>query len=61
MFGVKGGCLFCIDSSLHGMNTAILVQSWSVIVRVESYPCDLGSLVMKSKATVSNSMASGVG
>src|SRR6266704_952752 len=47
--------------SLHGMNTAALVQSWSVMVSIESYPCDIGSLVIKSTATVSNGIASRVG
>ena len=48
-------------SSVQGINCAILVQSWSVIVRIESYPCDTGSFVMKSRATVSNGRASGLG
>src|SRR6266571_8154839 len=47
--------------SLHGMNIAALVQSWSVTVSIESYPCEMGSLVMKSRATVSNGIASRVG
>ncbi|SRR6266702_3023286 len=47
--------------SLQGMNTAAFVQSWSVMVRIESYPCDIGSLVMKSSAIVSNGIASSVG
>src|SRR6266571_5445213 len=47
--------------SLHGMNIAALVQSWSVMVSIELYPCEIGSLVMKSKATVSNGIASRVG
>src|SRR6266704_6814183 len=47
--------------SLQGINTAALVQSWSVTVSIESYPCETGSLVMKSKATVSNGIASCVG
>src|SRR6266702_3814563 len=47
--------------SLHGMNTAAFVQSWLVTVSIESYPCEVSSLVMKSKATVSNSIASRVG
>ena len=37
---------------LHGKNSAALVQSWSVIVRIVSYPPLLGSLVIKSRAIV---------
>ena len=48
-------------SSVQGMNCAILVQSWSVIVNMESYPCDTGSFVMKSSTIVSNGSASGFG
>ncbi len=47
--------------SLHGMNTAALVQLWSVMVSIESYPCEIGSLVMKLSATVSNGIASCMG
>src|SRR6266702_6090907 len=47
--------------SLQGMNTAALVQSWSVTVSIKSYPCEMGNLVMKSKATVSNGIALCVG
>src|SRR6266702_914522 len=47
--------------SLHRMNTVAFVQSWSVMVSIESYPCEIGSLVMKSSVTVSNSIASRVG
>jgi len=47
-----------IITSLHGMNRATLLQSWSVMVSIESYPCDRGSLVMKSSATVLNGIAS---
>ena len=47
--------------SLQGMNTAAFVQSWSVTVSIESHPCEVGSLVMKSSAIVSNGIASGVG
>src|SRR6266702_3677833 len=43
--------------SLHGMNTAAFMQSWSVTVSIESYPWETGSLVMKSSATVSNGIA----
>ena len=45
-------------SSRHGMNMNTLEQSWSVIVRMESYPSDSGSLVIKSMATTSNGVAS---
>ena len=48
-------------SLLHGIKTATLVQSWSVTVRMELYPCDSGNLVIKSIATVSNGVASGFG
>jgi hypothetical protein len=48
-------------SLLHGMKTAALVQSWSVMVRIESYPCDGGSLVMKSRVTVLKGIALGFG
>ncbi len=48
-------------SSLHGMKMAALVQSWSVTVRIASYPFEQGSLVMKSRAIVSNGRASGFG
>src|ERR1700761_8655339 len=48
-------------SSVQGINCAILVQSWSVIGRMESYPCETGSLVMKSSAIVSKGRASGLG
>ena len=47
--------------SLHGMNTAAFVQSWSVTVSIELYPCEIGSLVMKSSVTVSNGIALDVG
>ena len=50
-----------VISSLQGINTDALVQLWSVTVRRESYPWDLGSLVMKSNAIVSNGSASGRG
>ena len=46
-------------SSLHGMNIAPFEQSWSTIVRIESYSPDLGSLVMKSKEIRSKGLASG--
>jgi len=43
--------------SLQGMNIAALVQSWSVTVSIESYPCEIGNLVMKSRVTVLNGIA----
>src|SRR3984885_4357191 len=50
-----------VMASLHGMNSAALVQSWSVTVRIESYPWDGGNFVMKSTAIISNGAASGFG
>src|SRR6266702_740214 len=47
--------------SLHGMKSAALVQSWSVTVSMESYPCETGNLVMKLSVTVSKGIASCVG
>jgi hypothetical protein len=47
-------------SSMHGMRMVAFEQSWSVTVRMESYPCDTGNLVMKSTATVSKGVASGL-
>src|SRR6266571_1515647 len=47
--------------SRQGMNTAAFVQSWSTMVSIESYPCDMGNLVIKSSATVSKGIASGLG
>src|SRR6266702_6359045 len=47
--------------SLQGMNTAALVQSWYVMVSIESYPCETGNLVIKSRATVLNGIALCVG
>jgi hypothetical protein len=47
-------------SSMHGMKIVAFEQSWSVTVSMESYPCDTGSLVMKSTATVSKGVASGL-
>ena len=43
------------------MKCDILVQLWSVIVRMESNPWDSGSFVIKSNAIVSKGSASGVG
>jgi hypothetical protein len=50
-----------VISSLHGMKMAALVHPWSVTMSIELHPCDMGSLTMKSRATVSNSIASGFG
>ncbi|SRR6266702_2945472 len=58
---IKPAVSSAIILSLQGMNTAALVQSWSVMVSIESYPCETGSLVMKSSATVSKGIASGLG
>ncbi len=46
-------------ASLHGMNMDPFEQSWLVIVNIESYPSDSGSLVMKSSTIHSNGCASG--
>jgi hypothetical protein len=43
--------------SLHGMNRAILDMLWSVIVMIESYPPDVGSLVIQSTAMVEKGAA----
>ena len=48
-----------VMASLHGMNIAALLQSWSVMVSIESYPCNTGNLVMKSRVMVSKGIASG--
>src|SRR6266702_5315950 len=50
-----------VAASLHGMNIAALLQLWSVMVSIESCPCDTGNLVMKSRVTVSKGIASGQG
>ena len=47
-------------SSTQGMKIVAFEQSWSVTVSIESYPWDTGSFVMKSIATVSNGIASGL-
>src|SRR5580693_2031753 len=47
-------------SSTHGMKMVAFEQSWSVTVSMESYPCNTGNLVMKSTATVSKGVASGL-
>ena len=38
--------------SVQGIKMAALEQSWSVMVRIELYPWDSGSLTMKSIAIV---------
>ena len=43
--------------SLQGIAISILVQSWSVIVRMESNPSDSGSFTIKSMAIVWNGSA----
>ena len=50
-------CLLKISSS-QGININPLEQSWSVIVRMESYPFASGSFVMKLMATTLNGVAS---
>ena len=50
-----------VISSWHGIKMAALVQSWSVTVSTASYPFDFGSLVIKSRAMVSNGIAAGFG
>ncbi len=45
--------------SLHGMNMDPFEQLWLVIVSIESYPSDGGSLMMKSSAMHLNGCASG--
>ena len=47
--------------SLQGIAISILVQSWSVIVRMESNPADSGSFTIKSIAMVWNGSAPVVG
>ena len=47
--------------SLHGITISILVQSWSVIVRMESNPADSGSFTIKSMAMVWNGSAPAAG
>jgi len=46
--------------SLHGMNMDPFEQSWSVIVSIESYSSDGGSLVIKSNAMHLKGCASGL-
>ncbi len=47
-------------ASLHGMNMDPFEQSWLVIVSIELYSSDGGSLVIKSSAMHSNGWASGL-
>ena len=47
--------------SLQGIAMSILVQSWSVIVRMESNPADSGSFTIKSIAIVWKGSASVIG
>ena len=47
--------------SLQGIAISILVQSWSVIVRMESNPSDSGSFTIKSIVMVWNGSAPVVG
>ena len=48
-------------ASLHGRKMDALLQSVSVIVRIVSYPPDVGNFVMKSLAIVSIGLASSAG
>ena len=57
----KATVSLALISSRQGIKRDILVQSWSVMVRMESKPCDSGSFVIKFNAIVSNGSASGVG
>ena len=50
-----------VTSSMQGMNTDALVQSWSVTVNMALCPCNLGSLVMKSRAMTLKGFASSLG
>src|SRR5579864_2198006 len=47
--------------SLQGSKMTALVQSWSVMVRMESYPFEMGSLTIKSIEIVWNGCALGAG
>ena len=47
-------------SFLQGRNIATLVQSWSVIVRIELYPFEGGRSVMRSHVMVSKGYAFGL-
>ena len=57
----KAAVSSALISSRQGIKRNILVQSWSVMVRMKSQPCDSGSFVIKSSAIVSNESASSVG
>ena len=46
---------------LHGTKCTILVQLWSIMVSIKSYPLDGGNLVIKSNATTSKGFASPCG
>jgi hypothetical protein len=43
------------------MKIAAFVQPWSVMVSMESNPCEIGNLTMKSSVTVLKGMASSLG
>jgi hypothetical protein len=43
------------------MKIAAFVQPWLVIVSIESKPCEMGNLTMKSSVIVSKGVASGLG
>ena len=47
--------------SLQGITISILVQSWSIIVRIESNPANSGNFTIKSMAIVWNGSALVVG
>src|SRR6267142_3964060 len=48
-------------ASLQGMKIDAFEQSWSMIIRIVSFPKDSGSLVMKLSAIVWKGKASGAG
>jgi hypothetical protein len=45
---------------MHGIKIVAFEQSWSMTVSMESYPCNTGSLVIKSTATVLKGVALGL-
>jgi hypothetical protein len=47
-------------SFLQGRNIVALVQSWSIMVRIESYPFERGRSTMRSHAMVSKGCAFGL-
>ena len=47
--------------SLQGIVISIFMQSWSVMVKIESYPANSGSFTIKSMDTVWNGSAPIVG